>query len=259
MSSESNLQPPAAGRLEELVHHPSAEVLEKVAADPALSEDLALALLARRDLPHVVIEALVKNAAVMKGRRVMLAVVAHPHTPRHVSLPLIRHLYTFELMQLALLPPLAADLKLAAERAILVRLDTVSAGERLTLAKRASAGLVAALLLDSEARVIEAALANPRMTEAAVVRALMRQNSPEKLAALVCRDSKWCNRREVQLALMGSGKAPLGLLLSMMRNMPPTALHQALQSVRLSPAVKQHLMRELEGRAKSAAGVSAEG
>jgi hypothetical protein len=259
LTSESNPQATAAGRLEELVHHPSTEVLGKVAADPALNEDLALAILARRDLPHVAIEALAKNGGVMKSRRVMLAVVAHPHTPRHVSLPLIRHLYTFELMQLALLPAIAADLKLAAERAILVRLDTISAGERLTLAKRGSAGLAAALLLDSESRVIEAALVNPRMTEAAVVKALMRQNSPEKLAALVCRDSRWCNRREVQLALIGSGKAPLAPLVSLMRTMTVAALRQGLQSMRLSPAVKQHLLRELEGRAKSAVGIASEG
>ena len=234
-------------------------MLGKVAADPALNEDLALALLARRDLPHVAIEALAKNAAVMKSRRVMLAVVSHPHTPRHVSLPLIRHLYTFELMQLALLPALAADLKLAAERAILVRLDTVSAGERLTLAKRGSAGLAAALLLDSEARVIEAALVNPRMTEAAVVKALMRQGASEKLAGLICRHSKWCNRREVQLALIGSSKAPLAPLVSLMRTMTVAALRQGLQSMRLSPAVKQHLLRELEGRAKCAVGIASEG
>lgn len=259
MNSESNPQATATAGLEELAQHPSSEVLGKVAAGPALNEDLALALLARRDLPHVALEALAKNAAVMKSRRVMVAVVSHPHTPRHVSLPLIRHLYTFELMQLALLPALAADLKLAAEQAILVRLDTVSAGERLTLAKRGSAALAAALLLDSEARVIEAALVNPRMTEAAVVKALMRQDVPGKLAALVCRDPRWCNRREVQLALLGSGKAPLGLLQSMLRAMTVPALRQALQSMRLSPAVRQYVLQELESRAKCAVGIATEG
>ncbi len=71
----------AEERLEALVHSQSAEVLLDVAANPALTEDLALALLARRDLPRGLIEILVKNAAVMKSRPVLNAVARHPKTP----------------------------------------------------------------------------------------------------------------------------------------------------------------------------------
>jgi len=34
----------------------------------------------------------------MKSRKVKLALVQHPNTPRHVSIPMLRHLLTFELM-----------------------------------------------------------------------------------------------------------------------------------------------------------------
>src|SRR6185437_3556555 len=101
-----------------------------------------LALLERRDLPPQALEQLMRNSAVAKLRKVRLALITHPHTPRHVSVPNIRHLYIFELMQIALMPSLAADLKRAAEEALLSRLATISSGERFTLAKRA-AGRVA--------------------------------------------------------------------------------------------------------------------
>src|SRR4029079_11791883 len=87
-------------------------VLRGVASSPHLTEDLALLLLNRRDLPPPVLEDLSRNSATMRHRKVIMAVVSHPRTPRHVTLPISRHLYTFELMQLALTPAVAAVNKL---------------------------------------------------------------------------------------------------------------------------------------------------
>src|SRR5215467_7595456 len=115
--------------LEELIHDPSPEGLRAAAADPRLTEDLALALLKRRDLPHDAVETLYKNKSLAKLKKVQLAIVMHPHAPRHVTIPVIRHLYAFELMQVALTPTVPADVKRAADEAIVARLGTVSAGE----------------------------------------------------------------------------------------------------------------------------------
>ena len=64
--------------------------LLRTAADPALTEDLALPLLKRADLPPEVLEQLAKNAHALKSRKVKIALASHPHTPRHVSVPLVR-------------------------------------------------------------------------------------------------------------------------------------------------------------------------
>ena len=83
----------------------SAESLKNAASDSALTEDLALALLKRPDLPAEACEALTRNANLVKLRKVRRRVVEHPRTPRHVSLAMLRHLYTFDLMQVALTIP----------------------------------------------------------------------------------------------------------------------------------------------------------
>lgn len=234
--------------LEELVHDQSPEVLRSVASSPRLTEDLALALLARRDLPHGVLEDLSKNSAVMKDRKVVLALVSHPRTPRYVSLPIARHLYTFELMQIALTPAIAADVKMAVEEAIVARLETISAGERLTLARRGSTRIAAALLLDPEPRVIEAALVNPYMTEAWVVKALMKDEGPQALVDLVCRHQKWSLRQEVQIALLRNEKTPLARVLAFAHALPTHILRDILHQSRLGANVKMYLMKELEQR-----------
>jgi hypothetical protein len=122
--------------------------LLRVAADPALTEDLALALLKRADLPAEVLELLAKNANALKSRKVKLALASHPRTPRHVSVPLARQFYTFDLMKVALSPAVPADVKVAVDDVLISRLKTVTIGERLTLARRASGRVAAALLLD---------------------------------------------------------------------------------------------------------------
>ncbi|HEV2690315.1 MAG TPA: hypothetical protein VGV35_17280, partial [Bryobacteraceae bacterium] len=152
--------------LQEAIHSASADVLAAAASDPRLTEDFALALLKRSDLPAEVLDRLSKNSGAMQSRKVKLVVVEHPKTPRHVSIPMVRHLFTFDLMQVALTPMVPADIKMAAEEALINRLDTVSSGEKLSLAHRASGRVAGALLLDSEPRVIYAALENSRLTEA---------------------------------------------------------------------------------------------
>src|SRR5437867_1898403 len=110
------------------VQHQSPELL--AAADPSLGEDRALALLKRADLRAEVLARLSKNASAKKSRKVKLALVQHPNTPRHVSIPMLRYLFTFELMQVALTPVVAADIKRTADDALLNRLETRSEERR---------------------------------------------------------------------------------------------------------------------------------
>ena len=236
------------GELAKLVHNPSPDVLRAAAGNPRLTEDLALALLNRRDLPGQAIEELSKNASVMKHRKVINAIVAHLKTPRHVSIPIIRRLYTFELMHLSLAPVVAADVKIVAEEALISRLETIAAGERLTLAKRGSSGVAAALLLDSERRIVEAALANPQMTEVSIVRALMDNDASAALVEIVCNHPKWSLRRDIRLALLRNENISMAKAVLFAHSLPSMALRDVLRHSRLSPNVREYLLRVLEER-----------
>lgn len=187
---------------------PNSHSLEKAMAVP-LSEGAALALLSKPDVTSEELALLARSPVAAKSRKVMLAVVEHPRTPRHISLPLLRRMFTFDLMQVALTPAVAADIKRAAEEQILMRLESVSVGEKISLARRASGRIAAALLQDSDLRVISPALDNPQLTEALVVQALMRPHVPEQLFTLMSEHAKWCHRREVQIALLRSEHTPM--------------------------------------------------
>ena len=221
-------------------------------SESELSEDAALSLLKRPDLSVEELERLGKNGALRKNRKVTLALVAHPKTPRHVSLPLVRQLYTFDLMQLALAPLVPAELKLAADEALCNRLQTVSPGEKLSLAHRASGRVARELLLDGDARVVQAALENSRLTEALIVRALMRPEASAAFVEAVSHHRQWSLRREVRVALLRNEKTPMARAVEFARTLPATQVREILQGSRLPQNVKEFLLKDLGRRAQSA-------
>jgi hypothetical protein len=175
----------------------------------ALSEDAALALLKSPDVTAETLAVLARSAIASTSRKVMVGLAAHPRTPRHVSIPLLRGMFTFDLMNMALAPAVAADIKRAAEEQILTRLESLPTGQKITLARRASGRVAAGLLQDSDRRVVSTALNNGKLTEVLVVQALMKPHAVETLFVLVSDHSKWSQRREIQIALLRTEKTPL--------------------------------------------------
>jgi len=209
-----------------------------IAEGSPLNEDSALALLQCPDLPPDSIENLSKNGVAIKSRKVKLAILRHSKTPRYVSLSLIRKLFTFDLMQVALTPAVAGDVRVAAEEVLINRLATISAGERLSLARRASGRVAGALLLDSEPRIFVAALENPRLTEVLVSKAMLRHEASPALVQTVCTHSKWSLRREIRVASLRNEHTPMEYAIEFAKSLPKDVVTDILHNSKLPENVK---------------------
>jgi hypothetical protein len=220
-------------------------------AHDVLTENLALALLNRPDLPGDEIERISRNAGTMKSRKVRLALAAHPRAPRRVSIRVIRELHTFDLMKFALLPVVAADLKCAADELLVSRIASITLGERISLARRCSALVAAALLLDKEARVWQTALENPRLTESAIAKSLQSANATYAFVQAVCSHPKWAPRQEVRMALLRNEKTPRVWAVEFARRIPPAKLRDILLKSRLPEEFKASLKKNLECHGKT--------
>ena len=185
------------------------EALVATRAFEDMSEDQALAAFENPDLSASDLAALARSPSTLKHRKLVLALVTHPRTPRHSSIPLLRRMFTFDLMQVALAPAVPADLKRLAEEQILVRVAALSAGEKISLARRASGRVAAELLQEPDSRILEAALDNSRLTEALLGAALAKDNAPPALFDIVSTHTKWSQRHDLQIALLRSEKLPL--------------------------------------------------
>jgi hypothetical protein len=252
----------------------SADLL-RTAADPSLTEDLALALLKRSDLTPEILERVAKNGAALKSRKVKIALVSHPHTPRHVSIPVARQFYTFDLMKVALSAAIAGDIRVAVDDILISRLKTITAGERLTLARRASGRVAAALLLGVgaddgksavverqvsdremsvgklnseeralETRVMKTALENPRLTEALVISSVLHPHAGVDIVEAVAKHPKWSKRREIRATLLRTAHLALAKGLEFSREIPAALLEELLATSHLPARIKNQLLRE---------------
>jgi len=236
--------------LEEAIHSSERDGLLRAAADPALTADLALALLKHANLPAEALEQLARNRTALKLRKVKIALACHPRTPRHVSVPLVRQFYTFDLMKVALSAVAPADVKLSADDTLLARLRTITLGERLTLARLASGRIASALLLDVEQRIMRAALENSRLTEAAVMQAVLKPAATAALVQAVSRHPKWSYRRDVQIASLRTEHLSLARALAFACLISPPQLREVLQASRLPAKIKDQLLHESERTGK---------
>lgn len=210
----------------------------------ALSEDLALAQFADRDMSSDAVEQIARNLELMKSRKVRLALAAHPKTPRRVALRVIREFYTFELMKFALTPLAPADLRRVADEVLLSRMASITLGERISLARRSSVLVSGALLLDKEKPVWQTALENPRLTESAVVKALQRTSAVPAFVEAVSHHAKWSVRPEIRIALLRNAHTPLARALEFARRLSPAQLRDILHTSRLPEKIKVYLRKE---------------
>lgn len=232
------------------IHPESLENCKAPAQGPplstALTEDQALAQLKQRDLPSGTIEEIAGKAGVVKSRKVRLLLAAHPCAPRRLALRLIREFYTFELMQFALLPGTAADLRRLADELLISRAASITLGECISLARRSSQMVAGALLLHQETPVWQAALGNPRLTESAIVKALSRTAVTPALVEFLSRHPKWASRAEIRLALLRNSHTPAERALEFAGELPAAQLRDVLHSSRLPEGIKEDLRRTIE-------------
>jgi hypothetical protein len=234
----------------ENVHDAAAEAAIATDSFAGLTEDLALAQLEDRDLEPEAAERISQDATVMKSRKVRMALAGHPRTPRRVALRLIRELHTFELMLFTLLPSVAADLRQIADQALLTRLPAVTLGERISLARRGSGMVAGALLLEKDAKVWQAALENPRVNEAAVVKGVLGAVSPPYIEA-VSRHPKWSLRADVRAALLRSAHLSLGKALEFAQRISPDQLRDILYNSKLPEKIKECVQESCASRQSS--------
>jgi len=235
-------------QIESLLHHRSREVLDALLENPRLGEKQVAILLSRRDLAREIVARIAENREWMKSYPLKLAVVRHPRTPRHLALPLLKYLYLFDLLAVAATAGTPAELKRQAEEAILLQREGLALGQRLSLARRGSSRIAAGLLLDSERRVIDAALMNPAMTEHAVTRALLDRKAHPALTSAVVEHDLWSARYGVKLALLRAQHLSLGRVMAILPELARADLGDIADDPRVRSEIRAYVAKLVQTR-----------
>jgi len=145
------------------------------------------------------------------------ALAFHPHTPRTEGFRLLRELYLMDLVRFAASPGVLPDMKIKAEEQVIAKLPQLPLGQKITLARKAPARITGALLAEGNPPVVKAALANPNLTEAQVLRVLSRDKLPALVVKSIAQDAKWRHVYNVRVALV---RQPAMTLAAVLRFLP---------------------------------------
>lgn len=234
-----------------LLHHASAEVLLALLDNPALDETQVCLLLERKNLPGEILEEVARRKPLLKSYRVKRSLAFHPRTPRLISLRLLRDLYLMDLVQIAIVPGVSAELKRNAEDQLLARLPQLPLGQKITLARRGPARVAGALLAEGHTHVTSIVLDNPYMTEAQILRALSREMLPISVIPAIVQHRKWSITYNVRLALVRHPAAPLATILSYLPELTVSDLRE-LAAPGIVPAnLRKYLLAEVQRRLRA--------
>ncbi len=234
-----------------LLHHPAADVLLALLDNPALDETHVCLLLGRKDLPGEVLEEVARRKALLKSYRVKRSLAFHPRAPRLASLRLLRDLYLMDLVQIAILPGVSAELKRNAEEQLLARLPQLPLGQKITLARRGPARVAGALLAEGHAQVISVVLDNAYLTEAQILKALSREKLPTSVVPAIFQHRKWSVSYNVRLALVRHPATPLATVLSYLPQLTVSDLRELVAPGIVPGSLRKYLQAEVQRRTRA--------
>ena len=227
---------------------PENQVLRPALKNPNLNEDHLLTLLKRRDLSEDLLKAIYQLEISKSSHRLQVALVKNPGTPGPVVLTLLQHLHLFELVDLCLIPGVTPDQKFAAERAILQRMPTTELGNKMTLARRATATVVGEILKEGEARLVEICLSSPRLREVAILQFINGAKASPETISMIARHPKWKSRPNLRIAILKNRRTPAIWFTLFLPQLRTADVRNLLVSRRLNPAQKKLVQDELKKR-----------
>jgi hypothetical protein len=234
--------------LASLIHHPSPEVLRALLDNPAFDEELLSLLLQRRDLQSEVLEDVALRRHFLKNYKIKRALALHPHTPRLITLRLLRDLYLMDLVQVTLTPGISMELRRNAEDQVVARLPQLPLGQKITLARRGPARVAGMLLVEGHPQMLPVVLDNPNLTEAQVLKALSREKTAPATVRAVSQHAKWSHTYNVRLALVRNSASTLSTVLSYLPELTVSDLRELVAPGVVPEALRKYLQAEIQRR-----------
>jgi hypothetical protein len=231
-----------------LLHSDVEEILLALLQNPTFAELNVGVLLARKNLPASVIEEICKRRDWLKTYALKKALACHPHTPRLVSLRLLREMYLMDLVQIALLPGVSGELKRNAEEQLAARLPQLPLGQKITLARRGPARVAGLLLAEGHPLVVPVALDNIHLTAAQILKVLASEGVPESVVQAIAQHRKWSCDYSVRLALVRNPATTLTAVLSYLPELAVSDLRELAAPGIVPEPLRKYLEAETQRR-----------
>jgi hypothetical protein len=182
-----------------------------------VSEEQAIAILENRHCNAAILQIIGLNPRLTSFYSVRLRLVAHRATPQAHSLKFVHYLFWQDLLRLSIDVRIPATVRRAIDKLLLLKLDKLSLGEKISAAKRCGHALISVLIFDRDPKVFAALLNNARIREDdLIVIANSSRATAEQLIQLAA-NQKWSFRYSIRKALVMNPKTPRAVAASQLR------------------------------------------
>ena len=220
------------------------QVLHAVLDNPNCEPFHAILILNNAYVTEAVVQRVLDHPDWMSHYKVKVALVNCRATPFSVASRLVYELFWRDLAMLALNFRVDPRLRRTAERLVLQKLEEMSVGERMALAKIASRNLLVHLRnVEREPGVLRNILRNPRLVEEDLLALLSRPRLPVEFIRELVQHPEWAYRENVRMAIFRHPHTPTHVALQLARRMKANQVRRLLQDPSVRPTIKRALKR----------------
>ncbi len=184
---------------------------------PALSEEEVVAALENAFITPNLISKIAQNPRLTGFYAVRLKLVAHRQAPQAHAVKLVHYLYWFDLLRLSIDVQVPAPVRRAIETQLLLRVDKLTLGERISSARACSAALIKVFLHDPDPKVFAALLINNRLREDDLLALVSSDRATAEQLLMIASDPRWSSRYALRKALVLNPLTPRAAAASQLR------------------------------------------
>lgn len=220
--------------------------LEGALLNPALSQDELLMLIRNRSAGPALLGRVGQAQRWVRYYEVKRTLVRTPRTPLPVAQRLVAHLYWRDLVEVIEDPRVHPVVRRRAEQTLRERVEELSLGERVSLARRASLGLIPDLRESSESRVLRALLGNAKLREESAVAIASRAEVPGEVLTWIAQHPRWGAQFAVRAALVRNARTPIPVALKLVTQLPRRELERLANDDEAPKIVRVGAARRLQ-------------
>jgi hypothetical protein len=208
----------------------------------ALSEDEVLAVLENRFVTPRLLSKIAQVPRLTGFHAVRVRLVAHRQTPQAHAVKLVHYLYWFDLLRLSIDVQVPAPVRRAIDTQMVLRVDKLTLGERISSARACSPALIKILLYDPDPKVFAALLINKRLREDDLLTLISSDRARVEQLQMIASDPRWSYRYPLRKALVLNPLTPRSAAASQLRFL--TRLD--LRRIHANPETSTYLRRCIE-------------
>jgi len=183
-----------------------------------------------------------------RNSEVRRLLVQHPQVPMALARSLLSHLFWKDLLEVCVNLRVHPVIRRQCERMLQVRVEELTLGEKIALARRVPRGVVSSLIHSDDSRLLRSLLGNLTLIEQDTVNIAGAAKTGSDVLAHLAGHPRWGVRRAVRQALIRNPRTPVPVALGLIGGLPPRDLQVLIRDASVPKIVRVGAERRLEER-----------